>query len=84
MGATVKKENMKNKLIGIALGGVLLALFCAPVEAQQAVKVPKLGWLFLRPGEPGYGRNMTLRALSDLGYMENKNVSFDIDTPIIS
>jgi putative ABC transport system substrate-binding protein len=55
---------------------MLLALNC-PAEAQQSAKVAKIGWLFLRPAEGGYGRDMTLRALRDLGYMESKNISFE-------
>ena len=40
-------------------------------------KIAKIGWLFLRPAEGSYGRDTTRRALSDLGYVEGKNIIFE-------
>lgn len=53
------------------------ALSVSSAAAQQPAKVPKIGWLFLRPAEGGYGSEMTRRALRDLGYVENKNITFE-------
>jgi putative ABC transport system substrate-binding protein len=74
---------MQKRIIGLFLGAVLSALsamlfaLCSGAEAQQQAKVPKIGWLFLRPAEGSYGSEMTRRALRDLGYVENKNLTFE-------
>ena len=68
---------MKDKITPLTLC-VFFAL-CISVEAQPA-KVAKIGWLFLRPetadGTIG-GTDITRQALRDLGYRENKNVTFE-------
>jgi ABC-type uncharacterized transport system substrate-binding protein len=56
---------------------ILLFGLCASLHAQQPKKIAKIGWLFLRRAEGGYGTNMTLRAMRELGYVENKNVTFE-------
>jgi hypothetical protein len=69
----------------ILVGFVICAVLCAlnfSADAQQA-KVAKIGWLFVRPAESDYGREMTRRALRDLGYVENKNISSNTDMLII-
>jgi len=47
------------------------------VAGAQQERVYKIGWLFLRPAEGSYGRNVTRQALRDLGYIEGKNVTFE-------
>jgi putative ABC transport system substrate-binding protein len=63
----------------LAISFLCIAMFalCFSAQAQQAGKVFKIGWFFLRPAEGGYGRDMTRRALSDLGYVEGKNITFE-------
>ena len=54
-------------------GGVLLA---APlrIEAQQAAKVPRIGFLGLHPGPNPRLREAFLQRLRDLGYVEGRSV----------
>ena len=65
---------MKKKIIGFALSAMLLALnFQA--EAQQAPKVPRIGYLFTGIA----ARDKSLLAafqqgLQELGYLEGKNI----------
>ena len=68
--AVVKGRKMKKKIFGVALAVILFAL-CLPVEAQQAKKVHRIG--FLVPGSPATfsARIEALRqGLRDLGYVE--------------
>src|SRR5262245_3966474 len=68
---------MKKNIFCLALVALLVAP-CVFVEAQQSAKVFKIGWLFLRAeaDEIG-GDDITRQALRDLGYIENKNVTFE-------
>jgi ABC-type uncharacterized transport system substrate-binding protein len=53
-----------------------LLLGTVSAEAQQPAKVAKIGWLILRPAGGGT-TDMTRRAFRDLGYVENKNITFE-------
>ena len=56
---------------------LLLFAFCFPVSAQQP-KLSKVGWLGSRSAEsPGSGRELFRRALTELGYVEGKNLVFE-------
>jgi ABC-type uncharacterized transport system substrate-binding protein len=61
------------RVFGLVLGAALFVL-CVSAEAQQSVKMHKMGWLFGRPAT-GYGREMILQALRELGYVEGKNLT---------
>ena len=55
-------------LISVLTIGLLAAPLC--LGAQQAVKLPRIGWLGLSPG----GANPALlQGLRDLGYVEGRN-----------
>jgi putative ABC transport system substrate-binding protein len=65
---------MKKKIIGFALCAMLYAL-CLPADAQQATKVPRIG--FLTAGSPSTipTRIEAFRqGLRELGYVEDKNI----------
>jgi putative ABC transport system substrate-binding protein len=65
-----------NKIICITLGAMLFAL-CFSAEAQQA-KILKVGWL--ESGTTDRGSRLGeifLRRLSELGYVEGKNIAFE-------
>jgi hypothetical protein len=47
------------------------------LAGAQEQKVFKVGWLFLRPAEGSYGRDVTRQAFRELGYIEGKNVTFE-------
>ncbi len=63
------------RLIGLAVM-LALSLFAAPVaaEAQQAAKVPRIGFLQLDPAANPHLREAFLQGLRDLGYVEGRNV----------
>ena len=54
-------------------GAVLLAVPLA-AEAQQAVKVARIGWLGNNPGNSPHLREAFLQGLRDLGYVEGRNL----------
>jgi putative tryptophan/tyrosine transport system substrate-binding protein len=60
----------------IGLGLVLVRL----AEAQQPAKIPKVGWLGIRPGTGeaiAGGSEVARRILAELGYLEGKNIAFE-------
>jgi hypothetical protein len=63
------------------LVSALLVLFTAhAVDAQQPAKVPTLGYLaqFSSPAGPKSGNHDAfLRGLTELGYVEGKNIAID-------
>ena len=56
-------------LFALALASVHLA------QAQQQAKLPTIGWLAIRPASSG-GQKIIRRMLSEIGYVEGKNISF--------
>jgi putative tryptophan/tyrosine transport system substrate-binding protein len=68
---------VRTKIICVALTVVSLAL-CVSAEAQQQIKVAKIGWLGSSPGSgPASGPEVIRRELSNLGYVEGKNIAFE-------
>ena len=65
---------MTKKIILLALCSLLLAP-CSAVEAQQATKVPRIGYLsgIDRAGESPRSEGIRL-ALRELGYIEGQNI----------
>jgi len=65
---------MKMNVFGITLCAMLIAL-CFPAEAQQAGKVPLIGFLHLGSG----GRVRLLReGLRELGYVDGQNIVIEV------
>jgi len=65
---------MSRKIIGLALGAILLAL-CFSAEAQQAKKVPRIGFLIGTSPSHNWARIEAFRqGLRELGYVEGKNI----------
>ena len=68
---------MKNKIITLALGALLLA-FWSFAQAQQPKKVPRIG--YLSPSDPATDstRSEAIRlALRELGYIEGQNIAIE-------
>jgi ABC-type uncharacterized transport system substrate-binding protein len=65
---------MRKGFFGFTLGAVLFVL-CSSAEALQQEKVHKIGWLGERGS--GSGRELFRRELGALGYVENKNITFE-------
>ena len=59
----------------IFVGALALNIIAAPLaaEAQQATKIPRIGYLSPRPG-PSFYDEAFLKGLRDLGYLEGQNV----------
>ena len=60
----------------LALCSVLLAP-CFPAQAQQPTKLPKIGFLGVRPDAANYSAKYILIELQKLGYVEGKNFTFE-------
>ena len=63
---------MSKKITGLALGA-LLSVFSFPAWAQQAKKVPRIGYLTVRSG-PSDRDEAFRQGLRDLGYVEGQNI----------
>ena len=69
---------MKKKITTLTLCAMLLAI-SLPAVAQQPAKNPRVGELLFRPGPTlGAGRELFRRSLRELGYIEGKNIAFEI------
>ncbi len=67
-------HSKKASVIGLTLFAMLFAL-CRPAEAQQAEKVPRIGYLSGSPPSAIAEHNEAFRqGLRELGYMEGKNI----------
>jgi len=64
---------MSKKVISLVLGAMLFAL-SGPAEAQQAKKIPRIG--FLAPGSPGFepAQDAFQQGLRELGYIVGHNI----------
>jgi putative ABC transport system substrate-binding protein len=69
-------SNERAKVIGLALLAVIFAL-CSLAKAQQPVKVPKIGWLAVRPASAASVIDSFQREFGKLGYVEGKNIVFE-------
>src|SRR5215831_3746934 len=69
------ETNMKGKVTVLILYAMLLAL-CLPAEAQQAAKVPRIGYVSATgdPSNPGPNVEGFRQGLRDFGYVEGKNI----------
>ncbi|HSE88734.1 MAG TPA: ABC transporter substrate-binding protein [Candidatus Binatia bacterium] len=66
---------MKKKLTVLTLSAMLLAL-CLPAEAQQPVKIPRIGYLSVSDPATESARSEPIRlALRELGYIEGQNIA---------
>jgi putative ABC transport system substrate-binding protein len=74
------KEAMKKKITGLTLCVLLFAL-CFPADAQQAKKIPRIGFV-TSFGAPSEGNiNSFRQGLRDLGYSEGKSILIDYRQP---
>jgi putative ABC transport system substrate-binding protein len=69
---------MKNAAVQLLLAAVILLAVAIVADAQQAKKVPRIGWL---SGAPLFGnperREAFRRGLRELGYVEGKNINIE-------
>ena len=52
-------------------------LFGAFADAQQQAKIPKIGWLAVRPASAAFVIESFQREFSKLGYVDGKNIAFE-------
>jgi putative tryptophan/tyrosine transport system substrate-binding protein len=70
-------KNMKRKITAFAFGAMLFAL-SVPAEAQQAKKVPRIGYLSnVDPSRESTRAEAMKMALRELGYIEGQNIAFE-------
>src|SRR5262249_18397460 len=75
--ARVRGSPMSIKVFALMLCALLLA-FSVPAQAQQA-KIPKIGWLTSRSASAARSQISDLqRGLRALGYLDGKNVTFEL------
>jgi putative ABC transport system substrate-binding protein len=68
---------MKKRITVLALCGMLFAL-CVSAEAQQAKKIPRIGYLSSSDATRESIRSESIRrALRELGYIEGQNIAFE-------
>ena len=67
---------MRKNVLLFALTALLLALSYS-VEAQQPTKLPKIGFLGVRPDAANYSAKAILIELQKLGYVDGKNFTFE-------
>ena len=68
------KSAFRNLKSAILLGAMLFAL-CFPAQAQQTLKIPRIGLLFTEESSPPSPNVEAFRqGLRDLGYVEGKNI----------
>jgi putative ABC transport system substrate-binding protein len=68
---------MSQKIVFLALSAVLLALCCS-ASAQQPGKVYRVGYLSGGFASSTFNIDAVRRELRELGYVEGKNISFDL------
>jgi putative ABC transport system substrate-binding protein len=62
-------------IIPLAIGAMRLAL-CAPAQAQQPKKVPRIGYLSAQDSARESARSEGIRlGLRELGYIEGQNIA---------
>jgi putative ABC transport system substrate-binding protein len=72
-----KKKDMKSKITVLALCAMLFAL-CVPAEAQQAKKVPRIGFISPSSSATAGPRLEAFRqGLRDLGYIDGGNIAIE-------
>jgi ABC-type uncharacterized transport system substrate-binding protein len=69
-------SSKKPPIVGFALWAILFAVSNS-VEAQPSTKIPKVAWLGTRPASAS-GPELFRRELRELGYIEGKNIVFEI------
>jgi len=62
---------------GIVAIAVAFAICGAVAQAQQQGKIPKIGFLGVRPDAANYSAKSILLELEKLGYVEGKNITFE-------
>jgi putative ABC transport system substrate-binding protein len=70
------KSALRNSKFAILTGTMLFAL-CNSASAQQQARIPKVGWLGVRPAASDTGRESFLRELRKIGYVEGKNIAIE-------
>jgi putative tryptophan/tyrosine transport system substrate-binding protein len=65
-----------SRIFSFTLAALLFAI-CSSADAQQQARIPKIGWLGVRPAASDTGRELFGREFRALGYVEGKNITFE-------
>jgi putative ABC transport system substrate-binding protein len=76
LGRICHSHSGNRKWVGIFATAVVFAMCGAVAHAQQG-RIPKIGWLGGRTPGPGSGSELFRRALSEIGYVEGKNITIE-------
>ena len=71
-----RRTIQNRKLVGL-VAIVIAFVLCGAAQAQQQGKVPKIGFLGVRPDAANYSAKSILLELQKLGYVEGKNFTFE-------
>jgi putative ABC transport system substrate-binding protein len=73
------REKMNKKVISVVLGA-MLSVLSFPAKAQQAGKIPRIGFLYaVSPSSVSDRVEAFRQGLRDLGYVEGKTLLLSID-----
>jgi putative ABC transport system substrate-binding protein len=70
-------DNLKSKIQNLKLLGLLVIVFAfwvAGAEAQQAKKMPRIGWLSASSSSNEFPEKQALDGLRELGWVDGKNI----------
>jgi putative ABC transport system substrate-binding protein len=73
----IKFKSAFRNLKSAILTGTMLFALCNSASAQQQARIPKVGWLGVRPAASDTGRESFLRELRKIGYVEGKNIAIE-------
>jgi putative ABC transport system substrate-binding protein len=66
----------KTGVVAIVVVAIQLAVGVM-AEAQQPARIPKIGWIAVRPASAAFAIELFQREFSKLGYVEGKNIAFE-------
>jgi len=74
----MKKNSLvaQHSIFCVALCAMLIAL-CLSAEAQDRAKLPKIGWLAVRPASAAFAIESFHQEFRKLGYVDGRNIAFD-------
>ncbi len=73
----IQKRPRRPKWVGLFVIVVALTVCEARAQAQQQGKMPKIGWLEVRPDDSRTSFELFKRELRALGYVDGRSIAFE-------